>query len=72
MHEYVHGVADVDPIPGCEGLSQWDWKDKNVVLVNVNGIGIVEVVCCNVDPTYCIDHNQLGFDDDGLVIMISL
>ena len=65
-------VEHVDPIPACDGLPRSDWKDRDVVLVNMHGVEVADAVCCNVDPTDCIDQYQLGSDDIGVVIMSSL
>lgn len=45
------------------------WKDRDMVFMNINGAKVIDVVCYNVDPTYCIDQFQLRFDDIGVVIM---
>ena len=60
------------PTVECEGLSRASWLNKDVVLLNDSGVAVAEGICRNSHPQDCVDENQLGTDDVGVVIWESL
>jgi len=62
----------VCPIVECTGLSRASWVNLDVVLLNDNGVAVAEGICRNTNPQDCIDENQLGTEDVGVVILESL
>jgi hypothetical protein len=82
--ESIHETTDEDgldlpspsiplcPTVECAGLSRDSWVNMDVVLLNDSGVAVAEGVCRNSHPHDCIDENQLGTDDVGVVIWESL
>lgn len=55
MHDINTDAEYIEPIRTYDGLPWLDWKERDMVFVNVFGVVIVDIVCCNMDPTGCID-----------------
>ena len=62
----------LSPIVECAGLPRASWVNVDVVLLNDSGVAVAEGICRNTNPQDCIDQNQLGTEDVGVVILVSL
>ena len=62
----------MEPIVQCSGLLRLHWINLEVVLLNDNGVVVIEGVCCNTHPHDCLDQNPLGNGNVGVVILESL
>ena len=60
------------PIFECAGLPRASWVNLDVVLLNDSGVAVALGICRNTNPQNCIDQNQLGTEDVGVVILVSL
>ena len=60
------------PIVECMGLSRAAWVNLDVVLVDNNGVLVVEGIFRNTHPQECIDENPFGTKDVGVIILESL
>ena len=59
------------PIVECKGFPRALWVNLDVVLLNESGVAVAEGICRNSNPQDCIDENQLGTEDVGVVILES-